>query len=146
MQRDDIGTGMKIAGILAALFLVKDILAAVGLGPDVQPGGVVDPGTGDTRPATLTTQDAEVIADALEVDFYPGGLVTLPWENDADAAAQLVKAQNTNDVRLLMNAWGTRGTVLSPMTLAQTVAYYLDADYRQAVNGDYQAKDITIRF
>lgn len=113
--------------------------------PD-EPGGNVTPGTGDDRPATLNEAEARALADRIYSDFWPGGLIALPYENDEDAGAALMVCAVTADVRLVMNAYGDRGTVLSPMNLAETVATYLDNDVRQVVNADYMAKGIAIRF
>lgn len=111
-----------------------------------QPGGNVTPGAEDNRPATLTLSAAGALADAIEQAVWGGGLIAQPWERDADFAAALMVPQTTADVRLLMNSYGERGTVLSPLTLSATVSTYLDSDYKSAVNRDYEAKGIQIRW
>jgi hypothetical protein len=130
--------------VIGGALLVADKVLGF-FAPD-NPGGDVTPGTGDDRPATFTPSDAGVLADRIFNDVWGGGLVATPWEKDEDFAATLMVPKVTNDVRMLMNAYGSRGDLFSPQTLAETVADYLDADLRQAVADDYAAKGITIRF
>ena len=110
------------------------------------PGGYVPPNPGSSAPATLTIAQANAIADAIEQAVWGGGVVASPWENDALFAEQLMRAQNDADVGLIMNTYGERGTILAPLTLAETVASYLDPDYRAAVNLDYEQKGINLQW
>lgn len=131
-------------GIIGAALVVAYKFTDLFSDPD--PGGDVTPGTGDTRPATFDRATAGALADVIDVAFNGNGPILSPWENDEAAAGALMLCQVTNDVRLLMNAYGTRGQILSPLTLAQAVSSLLDNDYRAAVNADYLAKGITITF
>jgi len=140
-QRSD---NLVTYGLLAAGLFVAYKFA--GLFGDEEPGGNVTPGQGDNRPATFDLATAGALADVIDVAFNGNGPILSPWENDKSAAGALMLCEVTNDVRLLMNAYGTRGQILSPLTLAQAVASLLDDDYRAAVNADYRAKGITITF
>lgn len=135
--------GIRLAVIGGALLLADKVL---GFFEDEQPGGDVTPGTGDNRPATLNESEALALADRIYTDFWPGGLIALPFEYDEDIGAALMVCRVTNDVRLLMNAYGERGEILNPQNLTETIARFLDNDIRRAVNNDYAAKGITIRF
>ena len=112
-------------------------------GGDVDPaGGGDNPNQGDPRPATLTQAQAGQIADGIKDAVWGGGLIASPWENDEQFGALLMQCQVSNDVNLLMNAYGVYGQVLSPMNLSQTVTEYLDGDVKAVVNADYDAKGI----
>lgn len=126
-----VGTALYVAGVLDDVF-----------GDGKPPGGNPTPAPDDPRPATLTEQQAMGMADALEVAFWGDGLIVRPWEQDAAAAAILARCMVTADVMLLLNAYGERGTVLSPMGLAATVSDYLDADYMAEVNALYRSRNI----
>lgn len=135
---------VKLVAIGAGVVILDKV---VGIFTPDKPGGDVTPGTGDNRPATFDVATARALADRLESDFWPGGLIALPFEYDEDAAATLMQCQVTNDVRLLMNEYGTRGTaIFERYNLTETVVKFLDNNYRDAVNADYQTKGITIRF
>jgi len=140
-QRSDnlVTYGLVAAGLFVA-YKFADLFG------DEDPGGNVTPGQGDNRPATFDLATAGALADVIDVAFNGNSPILSPWENDEAAAGALMLCQVTNDVRLLMNAYGTRGQILSPLTLAQAVASLLDDDYRAAVNADYRAKGITITF
>lgn len=126
--------------------IVIGIGTLVGAYKKDKPGGDVEPGASDDRPATIDEVDAEVIAEALRFAFWGTGIFQRPWEYDVEAGLDLMLAQVTDDVQLIMNAFGTHGPPLAQLTLAETVAKFLDADVKAEVNADYEAKGITIRW
>lgn len=111
-----------------------------------EPGGDVFPAPNPPGAATLTAAQAGIIADAIEEAVWGGGVIASPWEDDAAIAEQLLRAKNDADVRLLLNAYGRRGTILNPMGLAETIASYLDDEYRLQVNASYTARGISIQW
>lgn len=144
-QSTDLG---KVAIALAIGYGVVKIAGVLDDDDRDQPGGEVTPGTGDQRPATITTQDALSYAQQINTALYGNwGPFQRPWEYDADAGRILMQMQVTNDVYLLMNAYGdSGGTVLHHMTLSEVIAELLDANVKAAVNSDYELKGITVRW
>ncbi len=134
---------LKMGLLVLAVYKISDAFGKDD--PDDQPGGDAPPAEQtDMRPATINAVQAATIADAIQVDVFGSGMIQTPWENDDDFAIQLMKAQNTNDVRVIMNAYGRRGSALVDYNLPQTVAIFLDDDRKQAVNADYFTKGIEI--
>lgn len=132
------------AVIAVGLYFAYDALFG-----DEQPGGDAPPlpeDEADPRPATLTLSRANQLADQIEVAVHGSAPVQTPWEDDEAFAAALMQCEVTADVRLLMNTYGERGTILSPLSLSETVAAYLDEDYIAAVNADYLSKGIAIQW
>ena len=127
----------------AAVLLADKVLGF--FTPD-NPGGNVTPGTGDDRPATMNEAEARALADRIEADVWGTGVVEAWFEDDEDFAATLTECKVTNDVRLLMNVYGNRGTHFVRPNLTETVVEYLDAEFRDAVNENYRRKGINIRF
>lgn len=130
--------------IVGGLLMLAD--KVLGDGKDETPGGDVDPNGGDDRPATLSDVDATTIADGIFVAVWGDGLFESITEDEAAVVALMELAQVTNDVRLIYNAYGLRGTVTSKLTLPETLAAYLERSDLDAINADYQVKGITIRF
>ena len=143
MARGSLSNDTLVRGglLLGGLLLVNKVFGW--FAPD-SPGGSVTPALGDTRQATLDTVTANALADRIEVAVWGSGAVEAWTEDEEEFAACLMVCQVTNDVRLLMNAYGNRGTHFDKLNLVETVAAYLDDDYRAAVNADYLAKRITI--
>lgn len=133
----------RAVAILGALLLGDKVL---GLFAPENPGGDVDPAPEDANPATLSQTEADTLADQIEAAVWGTGVVESWTEDDEAFATCLMVPQNTADVRLLMNAYGSRGTHFNQLNLTETVVAYLDQDYRDAVRADYAAKGITIRF
>jgi hypothetical protein len=138
IQKNSPALGIGLA--LLAFVVVEKVF---GLFADEQPGGDVDPAPDDTRPATLTASQALALADRIEVAVYGTGVVVTPYEDDADFCAALLVPRVSADVRLLMNAYGERGTLLNELTLSETVAAYLDPDILAEVRAQYAARGIT---
>jgi len=145
MPRGSLSNDTLVRGglLLGGLLLVNKVFGW--FAPD-NPGGTVTPGLGDTRPATLDAVSANTLADRIEVAVWGTGAVEAWTEDEEEVASCLMVCRVTNDVRLLMNAYGSRGTHFNKLNLTETVVEYLDNDYRAAVNADYQAKGITINF
>lgn len=139
-SKDNTLTGALLIGGL----LIAD--KVVGWFAPENPGGDVPPAPEDPTAATMTQTEADTVADQIEAAVWGTGVVESWTEDDEAFAACLMVPRNTADVRLLMNAYGSRGTHFDKKNLTETVVEYLDDDYRQAVRDDYAAKGITIRF
>jgi hypothetical protein len=119
---------------------------------ETQPGGDVTPGPGPTNPdgtpqrANLTQAQANSVADGIEAALYGTGVVMSPTEDEAAVVDLMTVPLNDADVRLIMNAYGKRGTILAKYTLAAALASYLSASDRAEINQDYESKGIVIRF
>lgn len=113
--------------------------------PGSGPAGEVDAlpqPEADKRPATLTEGEAVAIAAGLWTAFYDSF-----GEDEAAAAMLLGRARVTDDVRLIVNAYGTTSSVFTPdKTLPEAVRRYLSASDIAAVNEDYREKGIHYQF
>lgn len=114
--------------------------------PEPEPGGHVDPAPEDTAGATMTATQATTLADGLEVAFWGTGLFAAWTEDEAAVVEIMTICQNTADVRLLMNAYGQRGSMLDKMNLTQSIREFLSTSDIMAINADYRTKAITINF
>jgi len=133
----------RIVALLAGVLIADKVF---GLFKKAKPGGDVTPAPGDIRPATLSAVDAAALADVIEQAVWGSAPIPTPTEDDDAFAAALLVCRVTADVQLLMNAYGERGTFLSPLTLVETVAAYLDDDLKTSVNRTFALRGITIRF
>ena len=147
MARSDPSSYILPVGLLIGGYMLYQKF--FGARPD--PGGNVTPGTGDTRPATLDDATAQTAADAIDVAIWGSGIIEQPWEDEGAVITAMKLAQVTNDVRLIENKYGYRGTDTAQLThtapdLAGTIEKYLSDSDKAAINSDYQAKGITIQF
>jgi len=126
--------------------IVYGVVKVVGFLTPAKPGGDVPPATGDTRPATLSPPDADLIAEALAIAFYGDTMIESIGEDEEEVIRCMKNAQVTNDVFVLANAFGYRGPWLSQRNLFQAIQAYLEPEDKAAINTDYAAKRITIRF
>lgn len=140
-ERDTLTLLLTLGAVGLILSKLDDLF---GDGPP--PGGDAPPAPEDPRPATITQSQANAMADAFETAIWGSGVFVTPWERDWAAAGVLMLCNVDADVRLLVNTYGERGTLLAPQSLASTVSEYLDADVIEAVNLDYQRKGIQWRW
>lgn len=144
-------TVMTIAILAGGAVVLGNVMSRI-FPPVALPGGEVTPGPGPMNPdgtpqrANLTQAQANAIADGIESALYGTGVVMSPTEDEAAVVDLMTVALNDADVRLIMNAYGKRGTILAKYTLASAIASYLSASDRAEINQDYEAKGIAIRF
>lgn len=140
-----------VAISVVALVLGKRLFAAFGDGRGSMPGGNVEPfpENGPDNPqsvATLTATQAGQIADAIEAAIYGTGLFSAPWEDEQAVIDALSKCRTDADLRLVMNAYGERGTLLESRNLAETIAEYFDAPQIAALNAMLRNNGLTLQF
>lgn len=102
-----------------------------------------DPVHGDRRPATFTSAQAVGLANAFYAAVY-GGFI---GEDENAMVRILTLCEVTDDVRLLINAYGSRETLgTMELDLPGAVVAYLEPAQIAAVNSDYAGKSIIYRF
>lgn len=141
--------GVLLIVALGVKYVISSLFGANGhdRGGDEQPGGDVEAApTPPGEVATITAVQAGVMADAIEQAIWGSGLFSSPTEDEDAVIDVITSCANTSDVKLLMNAYGKRGTITNKMNLAATVREYLSPSDIAAINADFSAKNIAIRF
>ena len=133
--------GVGLLGLAAVLIYNK--LFPGPPDPRNGPAGIVDPAKDDARPATFTTAQAAGLANAFYAAIYAGF-----FNEDEEVMRHiLLQCQVTNDVKLLINAYGTRSTVATmALDLPGAVAAYMPVDMILGVNLKYAQRAINYRF
>ncbi|MCA9404346.1 MAG: hypothetical protein KC897_11230, partial [Candidatus Omnitrophica bacterium] len=101
--------------------------------------------------ATLTRQQARVLADAIYYAVYGSGdFWTGHVDEDEDAVVDaMTAAQNDPDVLLIQQEYGVRSGAASfhgALNLVGTLHAFLSDSDLARINSDYQSKGITFRF
>lgn len=141
-----IAGGLALKSFFGGLFGHGDDGGTSTPGGSSNPGGDQPPAPETDVPPTLTAVQAGILADQIEAAIW-GTSIFGDWTEDEDLViAAITQCQNDADVRVLMNAYGLRGSILDKLNLPNTVDQYLSASDIAAINADFAGKGIKLRF
>jgi len=149
----DVWEAAKIAGIIYGSYKVYGILQDFTSNPGKGGGYGTSHTTAcdDVNPNNLTKPNIyfHELADGIEEGVWGAGWWPSFTEDDQAFAWALMQVNTIDDVMELICVYDVRGrgVVLDDyLSLSQTVSEYLDDDWRDIVNQDYQNKGINFQW